>query len=155
MSRWTDPVEWARLRTPAGCPICTRGEPSSIIAELPASWVVMGEANPPLPGTCALFLKRHAIELHDLTEEEGAAWMRDIRHLSRVLAAASGATKMNYEVHGNTIPHLHMHFFPRYAGDPFENRPIDPRLEGGPSGFERHGEIRQRVIEAFASESKS
>ena len=38
---------------------------------------------------------------------------------------ASGATKMNYEVHGNTIPHLHMHFFPRYAGDPFETRLAD------------------------------
>ena len=111
----------------------------------------MGEANPPLPGTCALFLRRHAIELHDLTEEEGAAWMRDIQRLSRVLATASGATKMNYEVHGNTIPHLHMHFFPRYAGDPFENQPINPRLDGLPSGFERHAEIRQCVMAAFAS----
>jgi diadenosine tetraphosphate (Ap4A) HIT family hydrolase len=29
--------------------------------------------------------------------------------------------KMNYEVHGNTIPHLHVHLFPRYAGDPYEH----------------------------------
>lgn len=31
---------------------------------------------------------------------------------------------MNYEIHGNTIPHLHMHLYPRYAGDPYEGRPI-------------------------------
>lgn len=35
--------------------------------------------------------------------------------------------KINYEIHGNTLPHLHVHVFPRYAGDPFEGRPIDPR----------------------------
>lgn len=34
---------------------------------------------------------------------------------------------MNYEIHGNTIPHLHMHLFPRFDGDPFEGRPIDGR----------------------------
>ena len=77
--------------------------------------------------------------------------MRDIQRLSQVLAEATGAIKMNYEVHGNTIPHLHMHFFPRYVGDPFENRPIDPRIEGAPSGRERHAEIRQRVIAALGS----
>jgi hypothetical protein len=33
--------------------------------------------------------------------------------------------KMNYEIHGNTIPHLHMHLFPRFDGDPFEGGPID------------------------------
>ncbi|MGB6535125.1 MAG: hypothetical protein WBF58_04100 [Xanthobacteraceae bacterium] len=35
---------------------------------------------------------------------------------------------MNYEIHGNTIPHLHLHIFPRYRGDPFEGRPIDRGL---------------------------
>jgi diadenosine tetraphosphate (Ap4A) HIT family hydrolase len=34
---------------------------------------------------------------------------------------------MNYEIHGNTIPHLHLHLFPRFAGDPFQGRPIDGR----------------------------
>ena len=33
----------------------------------------MGEEPGPLPGSCALFFKRHAIELHDLTEAEGLA----------------------------------------------------------------------------------
>ena len=37
------------------------------------------------------------------------------------------SVKMNYEVHGNTIPHLHMHFFPRYPGDPFEGAPTVER----------------------------
>ena len=39
---------------------------------------------------------------------------------------------MNDEIHGNTVPHLHMHVFPRYPGDPFEGAPIDPRIVTGP-----------------------
>jgi hypothetical protein len=33
--------------------------------------------------------------------------------------------KMNYDIHGHTIPHLHMHLFPRFDGDPFEGGPSD------------------------------
>jgi diadenosine tetraphosphate (Ap4A) HIT family hydrolase len=54
--------------------------------------------------------------------------MRDIQRVSRALQAVTGAIKMNYEIHGNTIPHLHVHFFPRYEGDPFEGKPIEPRV---------------------------
>jgi diadenosine tetraphosphate (Ap4A) HIT family hydrolase len=34
--------------------------------------------------------------------------------------------KVNYEIHGNTIPHLHLHLFPRFAGDPYMGGPIRP-----------------------------
>jgi diadenosine tetraphosphate (Ap4A) HIT family hydrolase len=151
MSRWTDPEAWEALLSAEGCPICRDGGPTSVIAELEASWVVMGEAALPLPGTCALFFRRHAVELHELTAEEGAAFMRDAQRLSRALKSASGAVKMNYEVHGNTIPHLHMHFFPRYPGDPFENAPINPRLAPADDRtVAEHVEIRRRLIAALA-----
>jgi diadenosine tetraphosphate (Ap4A) HIT family hydrolase len=91
----------------------------------------MGEAAP-MRGYACLVLRRHAVELHDLTEPEGAAFMRDARRLSAAVAAATGAAKLNYEIHGNTIPHLHLHVYPRYPGDPFEGRPIDPRAVAGP-----------------------
>ena len=86
----------------------------------------MGE-NAPLRGYACLVFRRHAVELHDLTEGEGAAFMRDIRRCSGAVKRVTGAAKLNYEVHGNTIEHLHMHFYPRYPGDPFQGRPIDPK----------------------------
>jgi diadenosine tetraphosphate (Ap4A) HIT family hydrolase len=52
---------------------------------------------------------------------------------------------MNYEVHGNTIPHLHMHFFPRYAGDAFENGPVNPRLPPPVDNTERIAQIKRRL----------
>src|SRR5262249_54143370 len=47
-------------------------------------------------GYCCLFVKRHAVELHDLTEAEGAAYMRDIQKVSRALQTVTGAVKRNW-----------------------------------------------------------
>jgi diadenosine tetraphosphate (Ap4A) HIT family hydrolase len=154
MSKWTDPEEWARLLSREGCPICRRGQPTSVIAELETSWVVMGRETPPLPGTCALFFRRHAIELHDLSVDEAAAYIRDIQRLSGTLKEITRAIKLNYEVHGNTIPHLHMHFFPRYVGDPFQGGPINPRaLSGSAHATELHSEVRQRLQAVLKNDS--
>jgi diadenosine tetraphosphate (Ap4A) HIT family hydrolase len=82
----------------------------------------------PVRGYACLVLLTHAIELHDLPDAVAVAFIRDAQKVSRALAVVTGAVKLNYEVHGNTLPHLHMHFFPRYRGDQFEGQPINPRL---------------------------
>ncbi len=78
--------------------------------------------------------------------------MRDARKVSMAVASVTGAVKMNYEIHGNSIPHLHMHFFPRYRGDQFEGQPINPRLAVqpvyAPGEFER---VRNAFVVALAS----
>lgn len=79
-------------------------------------------------GYCCLVLKRHAVELYDLGTDEACALMSDLQRVAEAVQKITGAVKLNYEIHGNTIPHLHVHLFPRYTGDPFENGPIDPRL---------------------------
>lgn len=127
MSRWTDPEEWERLRRAETCPVCLRGRPSDAVAELEAAYLLAGE-DAPMKGYCFLLLKSHAVELYELTPDEAAAFMRDVQRASKAVHELTGAVKLNYEIHGNTIPHLHLHLFPRYAGDPFENQPINPRL---------------------------
>lgn len=151
MARWGDEEEWARLVSEEGCPICREGL-TNPVAELECSTLAMGEdpPGPPLPGTCALFFRRHAVELHELSPSEAAAFMRDVQRVSAAVQEASGAVKMNYEVHGNTLPHLHMHFFPRYRADPFEHGPVNPRADAPAGALERHREIRRRVMELLA-----
>jgi diadenosine tetraphosphate (Ap4A) HIT family hydrolase len=83
-------------------------------------------------GYACLVSSSHAVELHDLPESLATAFMRDARTVSRALAEATGAVKLNYEIHGNTLPHLHMHFYPRYPGDRFERGPIDPKAVAPP-----------------------
>ena len=43
----------------------------------------------------------------------------------QALEVAVGATKMNFLMLGNAIPHLHCHLVPRYYGDPAPGRPIN------------------------------
>ena len=152
LARWGD-ASWPALLSGEGCPICRVGRPADVIGDLQTSWLTMGnEASvPALSGSCALFHKRHAVELHDLTGKEGAAFMHDLQAVSRALFQASGAVKINHEIHGNTIPHLHVHLFPRYRGDPFERGPIDPRVRGTADDWQSHRRIRQALINAFAA----
>ena len=126
MSKWSNPEEWERLRNAQSCPVCLRGRPQDVITELEASFLIAGEDSP-MRGYCFLLLKRHAVELYELTAEEATAFMRDVQRASRAVQEVTEAVKLNYEIHGNTIPHLHMHLFPRYVGDVFEGQPIDPR----------------------------
>jgi diadenosine tetraphosphate (Ap4A) HIT family hydrolase len=150
MSTWSNPEEWSKRYTGEACVICLQGLPFHTIAELEVSWVTMSEDGI-LRGNCCLFLRRHAVELHDLSGDEAAAFMRDVQRLSRAIQSSTGAIKMNYEVHGNTIPHLHMHFYPRYVGDPYEGAPINPRIVSGsvyaPGEFEA---LKQRILDALA-----
>jgi len=131
VSKWTNPEEWERLRNAESCPVCLRGRPPDLIAELDASFLLAGE-DAPMKGYCFLLLKRHAVELYELAPEEADAFMRDMRRASRAVHEVTGAVKLNYEIHGNTIPHLHLHLFPRYVGDVFENQPINPRIVKAP-----------------------
>ena len=120
-----------------------------VIAKLEASWATMQEAAP-VRGYVCLVSRVHAVELHDLPEDAAAAFIRDAQNVSRAVAAVTDAVKMNYEIHGNSLPHFHMHFFPRYKGDRFEGRPIDPKLTVQPvygvGEFER---MRAAVVEAL------
>lgn len=70
--------------------------------------------------------RTHVVELHELSEAASLAFMRDLRRVSSAICEVTEAVKLNYEIHGNILPHLHMHFFPRYRGDAFEGRPMDP-----------------------------
>ena len=127
MSIWNDHDRWTALCSGVACPICVRRQPLDLVATLESSWVTMQEAAP-VRGYVCLVSQTHAVELHDLPEPLASAFMRDARKVSRALSAITKAVKLNYEIHGNSLPHLHMHFFPRYRGDRFEGHPIDPRL---------------------------
>lgn len=99
-----------------------------MVAELEVCRVVLPEHGAPMRGYVWLPVRRHVVELHELTPDEGAAFVRDVRRVGRALTIAlPDVVKLNYEIHGNTVPHLHLHRFPRYVGDPFEGGPITPK----------------------------
>jgi diadenosine tetraphosphate (Ap4A) HIT family hydrolase len=76
------------------------------------------------PGWTLLILKRHATELYELDRAERQALMEAVNDVARALAAVYEAVKMNYELLGNLLPHIHWHLVPRRADDPIPRQPV-------------------------------
>ncbi|HEV8583601.1 MAG TPA: HIT family protein [Methylomirabilota bacterium] len=111
--------------TAAACPAC-RGEwppAETFIADC-------GPANAYLntdqffPGWTVLVLKRHATELWELERDERVALMEGVTDVARALAGIYDAVKMNYELLGNQLAHIHWHLVPRRADDPIPRQPV-------------------------------
>ena len=101
------------------------------------------------PGWTLLVLKRHATELWDLTRDERHALIDAVAELSRALAEVYEARKMNYELLGNELPHIHWHLVPRRAEDPAPRRPVwthahEPRVLSPAEQHARIDAIRAR-----------
>jgi diadenosine tetraphosphate (Ap4A) HIT family hydrolase len=107
------------------CVICAAGTPTDVIADTVRCWVT-APTRAPLPGYVCVVSKTHAVEPFDLAPEQQAAFWLDVCSMARAVRDAVASSKINDEIHGNTIPHLHLHVFPRYhPDDPFIGKPID------------------------------
>ncbi|MBN1917345.1 MAG: HIT family protein [Verrucomicrobia bacterium] len=62
--------------------------------------------------------KGHATELFQLTPEEQRAFAEDLVRVAKAVHDTFRPHKMNYELLGNTAPHLHWHIIPRQKADP-------------------------------------
>jgi len=80
-----------------------------------------------LPGYVAIVAKRHVVEPFELPASTQLVFWRDVMVVAKALSDLLSPVKMNYEIHGNTIPHLHVHLYPRFPNDPFVGGPIDPQ----------------------------
>lgn len=77
---------------------------------------------PVMPGHCLIIPKRHAERFEQLTDEEAASISRVIKKVDQ--AATKVFTRASYLLlqkngaeAGQTVPHVHFHYFPRQAGD--------------------------------------
>lgn len=123
---WSQVDEWERRRTPEGCVICTNRGPLDVIAELGSCWAT-ASPEAPLPGYVCVVARRHVNEPFELSAAEQADFWLDAMAVAEAVDEVIRPVKMNYEIHGNTLPHLHLHLFPRHVSDPYVDGPIDPR----------------------------
>jgi diadenosine tetraphosphate (Ap4A) HIT family hydrolase len=111
-------LERGEVYRPAGGPGAYRK-----IADLPTAVAVLGD-DQFYRGYSMVIARGHATELYHLPEPDALAYVRDMLRVARAIDAAFRPRKMNYELLGNTVAHLHWHLFPRYAGDPNPQRPV-------------------------------
>jgi diadenosine tetraphosphate (Ap4A) HIT family hydrolase len=68
--------------------------------------------------TIVIWRGRHVAEPTELSPEEAGAYGSEVLAVGRALERHLGPVKLNYELLGNSLPHLHTHVLPRYADDP-------------------------------------
>ncbi|MGB5039890.1 MAG: HIT family protein, partial [Nitrospira sp.] len=76
------------------------------------------------PGWTVLVLKRHATELFHLSRDERSRLMEEVSGVAALLAQEWQAVKVNYELLGNQLPHIHWHLIPRLPRDPAPLEPV-------------------------------
>jgi diadenosine tetraphosphate (Ap4A) HIT family hydrolase len=59
--------------------------------------------------------------------------------------------KMNFQLLGNVVPHLHVHLVPRYYGDPAPGHPIDPTAQIVILAESAYTQRVQRIQQALAA----
>jgi len=87
-------------------------------------------------GWTVIVLNRHATELFHLAPTERIQLMEDVNFVAKTLARVYEARKINYELLGNQLPHIHWHVIPRLATDPAPLEPVwrvqhEPVLRSG------------------------
>lgn len=134
------------------CPMCTKwhDEPELRIAELEHSRVMLNR-DQFFPGYTFVFTREHVTELFHLDREVRQGVMEEVTAVAAALHDIFRPAKMNYELLGNMVPHMHWHLVPRFATDPLWPRPIwsEPHAEVvlTPAEYaERIGRIKLQVL---------
>lgn len=108
-----------------GCPMCRRWEDDADlrIMEFVNSYLILNR-DQFFPGYCLLFAKTHQTELFQLDHQTRQGMLEEISRTAEVLFRLFRADKINYELLGNMVPHIHWHLVPRQVTDPLWPRPI-------------------------------
>lgn len=70
------------------------------------------------PGyTIVIWRGRHVADPTELSEDEAAGYFAEVLRVARALETHYRPIKMNFEMLGNSLPHLHTHLVPRYLDD--------------------------------------
>ena len=107
------------------CPMCTKwlDEPDLRVVELDRTCVLLNR-DQFFTGYCFVVAKDHVTELFHLDPAERAAVMKEVTAVAAAVTAVFRPDKVNYELLGNMVPHMHWHVVPRFRSDPLWPRPI-------------------------------
>lgn len=102
---------------------CWEREPALRIAEFEQCFLMLNR-DQFFPGYSLLFSKKHVTELFQLQAEERQQMMEELNLVAAALSRLFRADKINYELLGNMVPHIHWHLIPRQRNDRLWPRPV-------------------------------
>lgn len=103
------------------CPFCSEDISEIAFMESQNFWVVYNHA-PILPGHSLVIPKNHIESLLELDEQELFEFVQLSTKAAKLILKVFKADSFNWTVQekpaaGQTIPHLHLHIFPRHEND--------------------------------------
>ncbi len=137
MAEWPDRF-YARKRGEE-CPVCESGRPAETPGGIRFWHGELTDAYLARPGiqrglAHVYYRGGHVVEPTELPAPEAARFWAELLHVGRAIERVFEPVKMNYNVLGNFVPHLHVHVVPRYADDPRPEWPF-PFPEDDPPPF--------------------
>ena len=138
------------------CAYCMIGENDELVdafgipvCELPASLLILFKEQSH-PGRCIVASKQHVDDISDLSEEDAAAFMADVRHVAAALHKAFSPDKINFGAYGDKMHHLHFHLVPKYASDPYEFGDVFAMNPGRVAlADEEYVEMARKIVDAL------
>ena len=132
------PAEFYALRRGEGCPMCAEGRPDEtpwgdriFAGEVSDAYLVRADIQRGL--SIVVFRGRHVVEPTELSADEATRFFAELLHAGRAIERVFEPVKMNYDILGNSVPHLHVHVIPRYADDPRPEWPFPFPAEEPPA----------------------
>lgn len=133
------PREFYELRAGAGCPTCTEGRPDEsgdgvrfYAGRVSDAYLRRAAIQRGL--SIVVWRGPHVAEPTELADDDAAAFWLEVLRVGRALEEAFEPVKLNYDLLGNSLPHMHFHVVPRYADDPRPGWPF-PFPEEDPPDF--------------------
>jgi diadenosine tetraphosphate (Ap4A) HIT family hydrolase len=120
--RWNIDQTWSDRVSGKSCQLChelKRGNETSmglVVADMRASRWILAK-NQYIRGYSILVLAQHKVELFELDRETRHQFMDDVSDVARILNEKLSPIKINLEMQGNVVPHLHCHLKPRFETD--------------------------------------
>jgi diadenosine tetraphosphate (Ap4A) HIT family hydrolase len=105
-------------------------EPEFRIAELDFCYVMLNR-DQFFPGYTFVVSKQHVTELFHLDRVTRDIVMEEVSRVAASLNRLFRPDKINYELLGNMVPHMHWHLIPRFTTDRLWPRPVwsEPHTE--------------------------
>jgi diadenosine tetraphosphate (Ap4A) HIT family hydrolase len=117
------PEEFYEWRRGEGCPMCAQGRPEETehgarFLAGDVSDAYLQKADIQRGYSVVVWRGRHVAEPTELSDDEATAYWLEVLRAGKAIESVLGPVKLNYDLLGNSVPHLHTHVVPRYAEDP-------------------------------------
>ena len=118
--------------------MCAEGRPDEVhgnarifAGRVSDAYLVRGDIGQP-GYTIVIWRGGHIADLTDLDDADATTYLREVLKVARALEHQYKPAKLNLEMLGNSVPHLHTHIVPRYVTDDSPGQPARGLMQPDP-----------------------